>query len=208
MKTKEKGKDKYVIFGYVPLLQEPYLAETLTLENLKEKTKQFIGVFQKAVDEAPSPEFCAWFMEEGKLSPVFGVEKPQEVADHIKWYSEEKPEDWFFLVINKTEKHYDIALFPKFDKMKDRFSFNVFVTAQVIVKTTDHFDFLFKPLHFRSKNRGSIEGLSFPNKMKLGLVNPTKVDITKNQQEINPIIVGEFDVNPPGYEYALGYFKK
>lgn len=205
-KTKEDGKTTYMVFGYVPLFQEPGLVQSLTPDNVKQQTEYLAGIFQKAVDNAPDPKFCAWFMDEGRPLPVFGIERPQEVTDHVKWYSEGKPEEWFFLAIHKTDTHYDIALFPKFDKMRERFSYNTFIMTQTIIKTTDVFNFMFKPLHFRSKNKGSIEGLSFPGKMKLGVVDPTKVDITQNQQEIDPIIVGEFDVNPPGYEYTKGYF--
>jgi len=203
---KNVGKT-YMVLGYVPLFQEQGLIQDITTENVKEQSEIFATAFQKAVDIAPNPEFCLWFIEEGAPLPAFGVTQAQKIVDHIKWYSEEEPEEWFYLAINRTEKHYDIALFPKFEKMKERFTHNALLMAETIVKTTDVFNFMFKPLHFRSKNKGSIEGLEFPKRMKLGLVDSTKVDITKGQQNIDPIIIGEFDVNPPGYENSLGYFE-
>ena len=194
MKNKEKP-DKGVLIGYVPLFYgEPTQSTSTSWTSLKGQLTKV----QKHIEEIRDPKCCLW-TGKNESFPVFGIEKAQETIKHLRWYSEDKPSEWFFLAINKQNPdHYDIALFPKFEKMLDRYKYQHLILAEEIITIND-WRIIFRPIHFRSLNRGMIDKIPLERKMKVGVIDLDQINL-KELQEGNfknvpeSEILGEFEV--------------
>ena len=112
MKVEEKVAQ--VIIGYVPLMYPGDIR--LDMEYF-------------ANDIANVPEIsiigCAWTINEKKEnSPIFVIDRAQEVLDHMKFWAEDKPEKWFKVHWTRKGDKYAIALVPEPQMMADRFRVN------------------------------------------------------------------------------------
>ena len=190
MKTaQQEPPQKVICISYVPLLwaTEPMKNYSKDITTLSKK-------LIKAVEEAPTPTACLWANHNDRMTPCFVIERAKAVVDHLLAWTENQPGEWFRLCVEKAKDHYHVVLFPNLMKSKDRFSVQWVMIHEEIIPENAHHEFVFRPLHFRSKNLGMIEGVHLSDESMVGFVDVKDMsnDLTKIP---DPTFIGPFKTN-------------
>lgn len=181
---------QYICVSYMPLLTgNPGELDTLDQSNIK----QTIAPLEKALEYGDAAA-CLWCRHNEQITPVFAMKRGREICEHLKSWSEDKPDDWFDLYIVRKKDRYAIVLFPRIEKSVDRFKEAQLIVNKTIIPTSAQIDILFRPLVFVSLSIGMYKKIQVGPSSHLGFVNEDDVD-TKNVQETpEPIFVGPFNV--------------
>lgn len=135
--------DHYLIVSYVPMLwpQE---------SNIEPKT------IEKAISNSPTGELsgCAWILRNGKLSPVFVLEEADKIVEHLKFWSEGKPEEWFKFHFKRDGLKYYVALVPEVQRTLDRFKMSYQLRTGYPLPKEFPIRVVFKYLHFAAQREG------------------------------------------------------
>jgi hypothetical protein len=111
------------------------------------------------------------------------------VAEHLKVWSENRPEIWFDLAFSELNGSYGVSIFPNLERSLERFKIaNQIRTGYPIDEKNSEFRFIFKPLHFISEN------LICFNTVKPKLGKSTKVFLLDRD---------DLDVNNPSLSSAI-----
>lgn len=187
------------VIGYIPL----FLMDVHQYPPTESHTmrKWYITEAQKAFDKAPEPEFCLWgkYPQNEEVYPIIGIKDAKKVYEHILAYSENKPQEWFDVIIKLQQDKYYIVILPKFEKAIERYKlinlhFNeAFVPDGKVM-------YLCKPLIFRSMNRGVLDKITIPDKIDLGFLDSEHIKtIQNNLNDVpEPFMIKSFKVNPDG----------
>jgi len=205
-------KTSYIIVGYVPLMYDYALWKGMPpLQFSPKQMDKLAKKMDRFMENAPMPSACLWSKGDKGIGPVFLIEQGEKVADHLRWYAEEKPAEWFQAFTYQEKERYHIALMPKPDKMRERYAKRLLLQYGRVLEPDAKFTFVCKPLHFYSAGKPSVEiptGKTIP----VGILPTEWVDMKKLVEEIregrpiekDPIVLGEFELNP--YDMS-GYFK-
>lgn len=140
MAKEEPKKLVALIVSYVPLLMaEPGRTDFDPKE---------IGPM---VDQADgTAKACVWLQddEHGPTACLL-YENAQDIAEHLKLWSENEPEKWFQLVLAEHERLYGLALVPNLTKGVERFKMAYQLRHGYPLPPAD-FEMIFKPLNFTS----------------------------------------------------------
>lgn len=191
--------------SYIPLFA---VNEDELRKNWAKDVNGFIKHIYDAIGRAPSPVACVWGIDEGKHVPCFLIDQARAVVDHLLCWSEHDPSQWFKLVIDVSDNHYDVALFPNLIKSKERHSLQNIILREETLPESMSYQFLFRPLHFRSNGRGMINEIKMGNESMVGFIeaaefNLSNLDPTKLPE---PTMVGPFKVSDD--DEFKGYFKE
>jgi len=134
----------FVIVSYVPLLWP---------QDLNTQTESIEKAIEKSIDSCPNGEIagCAWIVRNGKLSPVFVLEKSREMVEHLKFWSEDKPEQWFKIHFRREGLKYFIALVPEVDKTVERFKISYQLRTGYPLPKETPLRVIFKYLYFSAQ---------------------------------------------------------
>lgn len=118
----DPDKGTAIIFGYMPLVYSSILDSDNLVENpTEDQMKSLVGkvdsgenIETKAVGFVSNPETH-------ELTIVVIVEhKSKEIVEHLKWYSEQKPEEWFKIYFTDNDNAYACLLSVNYDKVISR----------------------------------------------------------------------------------------
>lgn len=145
----DKKDQTNIIFSYFPLLAGPPGLAFMGPDAID--LAEDIG---STLDQLPSGSAlaCLWFIDEGKANPVFVIENAKAIAEHLKWWAEGKPEDWFTLHLMERGGGYGLALMPDFKKTSDRWKI-AFQLRHGFPPPEGNENILFRPLHCASPGR-------------------------------------------------------
>lgn len=134
MKLNKNKSKMATVISYVPLL---YGNAGVVLNE--EETKQALVVIANINHTVNG---ILWLTNDKYgYAPCLILDRAKEIFDHIKFWSENKPEEWFKLVITECDGRYGVALAPELEKTKER--------MESLSDSTEYL-FLFKPLFFVS----------------------------------------------------------
>lgn len=128
-----------VLVSYVPLLRglPGQLVEAAELAPLLD-TK--VGHVEAVV----------WTLgDEGEISPIFAMDRADEVFEHIVEWSEGAPATWFKLYVDENEDEYALALVPDVQRSLDRFLLARALLTGADASSHDEVRVVFRPLLFR-----------------------------------------------------------
>jgi len=139
---KKKSDFVAIVVSYVPLLMGEAGRTDLNPEE--------IGPLIDGADA--TAKACVWLHDDefGPV-PVMLFEGARDIADHLKAWAEEKPEDWFKLVLAEHGDLYGLALMPNLDKGVERFRMAYQLRNGLPLPKDVKYQFLFKPLSFVSQ---------------------------------------------------------
>jgi hypothetical protein len=137
----------YYVISYVPLLYGDGEALHLVGNNIQAGLEDMV----RKVYEAPSDiEACVWLQTEDAPVVVLVLDEAQAIYDHIMYWTEGKPEEWFNLFLDHEDGGYGLRLFPKIDKTVSRFRIKMLDQYETIIGK-DEVQIIFCPLTFWSK---------------------------------------------------------
>jgi len=185
-----------VCVSYVPLLEggagQVIDAEVLQSPEFKaklgklEKLQECVGVL--------------WGIEDGKLHPVLLHDRADEIASHLRLWSEGKPEEWFTLHFYEHNNHLAILLFPDVEKSIERLklalSLQHIEMKDEIAKAEARI--LCAPLVYRSKpGMGEVYGKNrnnLPDEMRLCMIKTSDVEGGLPREDAVEYPIGTFKV--------------
>jgi hypothetical protein len=188
-------QDLYLCVSYVPLLVGPPGV------NVKEM-KMEKAVLQLMKDANNIAEACIWIRHQNIPIPVMVIKDAKAIVDHLKYWSEGEPTEWFDLMIGTLEmdgqRGYTIILQPKLDKSGQRFKNALKQVSGIEIPDTAKIQVLSKPLMIRSNGdtyQTVKDGIG--DTCYLGLVDPVDVNRELNGIEVDEnMILGPFKVLP------------
>jgi hypothetical protein len=185
-------KTKMVIVSYVPLLYGAGGEKIdVSTDGLKKLTDNL-----SALDRCGQIKACLWSKED--YSPVFVMPHAKEVAGHLSMWAEGSPQEWFEVCILDKDDVYFIILWPNLEKSKDRHLYNWMIrNSEMILEDDVEMSFIFRPIYFRSKNRGMIDQvlgiIKDRKKINVGFVDQADVDMKHPlNTQAEPYYVGAF----------------
>jgi len=99
-----------------------------------------------------SARACLWMIEDGVVSAVFAVEHCDEIAEHLKFWAEGKPEEWFAFHFLERGPSYAAALMPNFKKSSERWRI-AFQLRHGYPPVEGSENMIFRPLHCVAKTK-------------------------------------------------------
>lgn len=189
----DKKDQTNIIFSYFPLMAGPYGQAFMGPEAIG--AAEEIG---SVLEQLPSGSAlaCLWFIEHDKANPVFVIENAKAIAEHLKWWSEGKPEDWFSLHIMEKGRGYAMALMPDFKKTSDRWKI-AFQLRHGFPPPEGSENILFRPLHCTAPGRAAYD----QTKAKIGDTMPLRV---VDADDVTPENAASLDIDQT---FLLGEFK-
>lgn len=82
---------------------------------------------------------CLWWKDDGHIRPAIVCDKAKEVYEHLLYWCEGKPDEWFHIEAEQYRKYYCINLMPDLAKSVERMNTNFGVRSE-------HYKILFKSL--------------------------------------------------------------
>lgn len=139
------------IISYVPLLrpQKSFLSDPKELNDVMLKS-EMIPAHAKA---------SLWAMEEDIPTVYMIMDKAKEIADHLKEWSEDKPEKWFTFGILGKDERYAFALMPDVEQSVKRIRLAYQLQNGWPMPDNAKFQVFFAPLSFVSMTRGAYDTL-------------------------------------------------
>lgn len=139
------SQDVIYILGYFPLFYpDPKQIEVTNQSQVK-----------SFFDSLDIPDYetmgCIWAYAEKCLQPIIICKNAQDLADHMKYYSDNDISGWFEWYTKYEDDHYTIGLLPKLNKVVERYkirhnyigdaNFNLlFRPLEVSCASSDHYD--------------------------------------------------------------------
>ncbi len=175
-----------ITLSYVPLFYSQWPLAELTTEWRQKKVIRSLIKFMDDAAELGVAEACCWsWSEEDDVpadpSPIFVLPQSSEIYDHLNWWSQDKPEEFFQFAIyyDKEGRWYSCALMPNVAKSMSRMTFNIQEVAPELTIKDDK-TVLFVPLSFGSEPMSVIDTLldrggvlpQDGDKIDVGLLDP------------------------------------
>lgn len=140
-------KNSNVMISYLPLVYSNPGFD-YTTEDMIESV---ISLIEESL-KVSGADACMWVQIKGVISPVFVMEKGDEIFDHLMWWSEDDPTGAFTLEVsvNKETNSYVICLPPDINRSMGRFKKNM-ETLNLEIPKDGFGTFIFNDIHFYSR---------------------------------------------------------
>lgn len=140
-KRKKNPKFTAVVVSYVPLLRGEAGRSDLDMKELELLIGEADG----------TAKACVWLHDsETGPTPVLLFDGARELAEHLREWAEDKPEEWFRLVLGQHGDLYGLALIPVLEKGVERFRMAYQLRNGLPIPKDASFQCIFKPLQFTS----------------------------------------------------------
>lgn len=129
---------KYMCISYVPMLVGA-AGEVIEDEELHEKLKKAHHGMAKG---------CMFVEREGRMHPVFIISNADAIYNHMLFWSDQSPDEWFTVYIHEPEpNYYAIVLHPNIKRSLDRYK----AAAEILRGETlsdDDINVVYRPITF------------------------------------------------------------
>jgi hypothetical protein len=95
-------------------------------------------------------------VEDGVASAVFAVDNCDEIAEHLRFWAEGKPEDWFSFHFLEKSQSYAAALMPNFKKSSERWKI-AFQLRHGYPPVEGSETMIFRPLHCVARTKTAFD---------------------------------------------------
>ena len=189
-----------MVVSYVPLLFGDSMS---SVEDPKEITEALLKI--------PDVETlaCVWFIKDNKPFPIIVMKDMKKVLDHLNWWSEGKPTEWFDLNIAQRDGKYIIALIPRIKKSIERWDIAYQLRTGYPPPRDTKYSVMFRSITFVSGNGTVFDKISdqIGSEIKIGFVDDNDV----NRNNISDIAddkihtLGSFPINQDNslYDYIM-----
>lgn len=100
-----------LIMSYAPLLTD-YTPKSLDQSGVDDLCKAI-----DTATEVGQSKGCIWLASEEEVRPVLIFDQGDLIANHVRSWSEGKPEDWFtFFALETDDSSYHLFIMPRIDK--------------------------------------------------------------------------------------------
>lgn len=162
-----------IIFSYVPLLRGA--PGTAFLGGQAAEAAKSMAA---ALEDLPSGSAmaCIWLVENGTAKAVFAVDRPDEIAEHLKEWAEGRPQDWFSFHYLEKGEAYATALMPDFKKSSERWKAAFQLKYGYPPQAGDE-SFIFRPLHSVAPSKSAFSKVKpfIGQKVRVGLVGEDEI---------------------------------
>jgi hypothetical protein len=135
---KNKSGNELLLISYVPFLDPQESTPDLIMKSIRQLPGSgIIG--------------CAWMEQDGEQMPVLVCDRAQELASHLRFWSEDRPQDWFELHWAKDQDDYAIVLMPRIERTRERFLMGYQLRTGYPYPPNSTIRVYCEPLHFHSK---------------------------------------------------------
>lgn len=196
MEKKEATKAVNVIFSYYPLL-----TGTPGASYFGEEAVGAAEEIMKMQDELPSGSAvaCLWVMATDDDGPraILVMDQSDAIAEHFRYWSEEKPEEWFKFHFLEKGSSYSVALFPNLLKSVERYEAAFQLRYGYPPVTGSNVVLSFCPLHCVAKTKVAFDRAKkhLKSKVMVGLVGSDEISPENHQISMEQVRwLGEFDV--------------
>lgn len=159
-----------IIFSYFPLLTGPPGAAFLGEEAVK--NAEAIAQFTEELPSG-SAKAALWMVDDGAAAVALVIDEAKDIAEHLSYWAEEKPEEWFSFHFLEKGTCYAGALMPNFRKSADRWKIS-FQLRYGYPPPPGGESHIFRPLHFVAKTKEAFDVAKpyLKPKIRVGLVDP------------------------------------
>lgn len=182
----------YVCTGYVPLLEvDPKIDYLIYDDNTQKEELYKFAQDLEARARKVIPICCAYCLYKGLNTPVLVYRDAKRIHDHLMAYSENKPSEWFELYANmKNGKSY-ISLWPKAEKMIERFRKQCPkpVPDDALVQVIQ------RHLLFFSDNSKGFNRMDLSEPIHIGFLDEKDFSSNNKDNMPMPMFIGPFDIS-------------
>lgn len=196
----------YIIISYVPLLTgKP--GEIIDSDAM-------LKLADKMDDLAKNGHVngCFWAIDLDNPQLVFAMDKGDEIAEHLRLWSDGNPEEWFNVCIAEYNGRYAVALLPDVKLSIERFKFAHETFNNSKFNSDDHFHVFFVPIIFTSQHQ-PMTYIMIKDHIKthigIHIIDMKNVDIDKpNSLDSSKIhSIGTFKIDYTNVEYLKSNLK-
>lgn len=167
-----------IVVSYVPLLYGTAEGPVSRPNGTRLDPKSVLGM---AVASMPSgaAQGCTWVLDNGLIAPVLVMENAVRIREHLDWWSEGKPHEWFDLQIAEAKGSFSIAAMPRLKKSVEREAMRAARRGLQVSGTVSEYHVVHRPLHYVSAtNRVSYDQVRklIRQTSSFGLVDPKELD--------------------------------
>lgn len=173
-----------VVFSYVPLLTGIAPDSGNPVDDFKDTLEEIEKLPDGRVDA------CLWLFKDNKPFPVFVIENMNDIIDHIEWWSEKKPLEWFDLKIRSCDDKYAIALIPRFIRSVERWNLSYQLRVGYPPPSDTNYKIIFRSINFVSGGASTYNNIRdmIGPELQIGFVD------TKNVNREDPSQINESDI--------------
>ncbi len=176
-----------IILSYVPLLRgfgTNYLG--------KAEVESFAQDIDMVMEDLPDgqAEACVWGQEDQLPIALLAMERAKEIVEHLREWSEGRPESWFHLLLRWRDDRYGMSLVPNLRKSSERWKI-AFQLQHGYPPAPDSEIFRWKPLCVRTMSMSNLTVIRANcnmSRVKVGLVDTAVV-------RREPLSVGDGDAH-------------
>lgn len=167
-----------IMLGYMPLL---YPDSSMIISSI-EDVEKMLSTYQQ-----PNIYGCAWAKNDSEAMLLFvtnGLSK--KLYDHILWYSENDPTNWFTISYKLKGKGYDIGLFPNVVNNCNRYKKNYKIMYGKELSAKD-IKVIFQPLTTFSPNNTAFSQIDIKDGdiIKFGFIDSSKISDGLKSDDFN-----------------------
>lgn len=177
--------EEQLIISYVPFLLPQDIGEDAQAQQT-----------MKYIEELPQGEVfgCAWFVDDkNELVPYLIVDDAEKLAEHLLFWSENSPQDWFRFHWAKKGEEYAIGLVPEVGKTVERFKIGYQLRTGYPYPRRSKITVYFKPLHFQASRPDLVFN---QEKFKVNLLDRRTMGEINESISDRAVFLGEFYAEP------------
>lgn len=119
-----------LLFSYVPLLDQTQFSDVLSPNS------EDLADLHAAVAEIHNcADGCLWMLDDQTVMPVLIIPQAREIYEHLMWWSEDEPAEWFHLQIDRrADDEYVLAIVPNIERTVERWKTRWLATHSELIE--------------------------------------------------------------------------
>lgn len=184
----DPGLSAFVV-SYVPLLTgRAGAGVSIDSMEVRDVVNDVLAEVEKLPDGRVAA--CIWLSKDNSPYPVLAIENMNQIVDHIEWWAEGKPLDWFELKLLNRDGKYAVVLVPRFEKSVERWNLAYQLRVGYPPPRNTDYKIIFRAIHFVSGTNTTYDAVKdlIGNELKIGFID------LKNVNREDPSQIDDSDI--------------
>jgi hypothetical protein len=190
--------DMVILISYFPFIcKYASLFRPSDTNPTEDKLKEMARLVCDSTEHALAAG-CMWVGDDiDGVAPVFIIDRAKEIHNDLTLWSANNHSKWFTLDWCVHDSRYVIAIMPIIEQTVNRFRLRHLIEHEELLQDPK-VSVLFQPLRFLSAKPSELFNKWSPNasSVKIGLIDPSDVNVEKHAINAEPLWIGPLDVKP------------